>query len=57
MPAPTTRSRFYYGHLIQPAGPNTSGIRWVCLLPNYGWVRADSLTGIQFLIRTHRTPR
>ena len=42
--------RTYYGITIEPAGCNSSGIRWTALT-EHGYLRADTLNGIKELIR------
>lgn len=43
--------RMYMGQIIERAGINGSGIRWVCLCDGHGFLRADTLQGIKQLIR------
>lgn len=53
------RARQYYGCAIQPAGINSSGIRYTSLCFGHN-LRADTLEGIKRLIReniTHRVLR
>jgi hypothetical protein len=53
----TRASWSYFGVTIDPAGRNSSGIRWSALvsLPGYaGFLRADTKDGMRELIRHYR---
>lgn len=45
--------RTYFGVIIHPAAPNSSGMRWWAFA-NQRMVRADTLEGIKALIRKYR---
>ena len=43
--------RTYYGFTIEPAGVNSSGIRWIAYCGYGRTLKADTLAGIKRLIR------
>lgn len=49
--------RTYYGQLIDRCGPNSSGMRWCCILDSGRLLKADTLDGLKGLIRHYRTNR
>lgn len=47
-------TRTYYGELIDRCGPNSSGMRWYCLMDGVGYLKADTLEGLKSLIRLEK---